>query len=85
MPNLPAMTIRILRVAECASGNGQETIAAHGGENAAMFRPNGIDNRRIVTRLQLTMKPLSMSLALLGGLMSLRGEDSHSKGFLVKT
>ena len=34
-----------------------------------------VDNRRIATRLQLTMKPLSMSLALLGGLMSLRGEE----------
>jgi hypothetical protein len=56
-----------------------EPCAALGGEIAALIPPNGIDIRRIVTRLALTMKPLSMTFALLGGLISLRGEVIAAK------
>jgi hypothetical protein len=56
-----------------------DSHAAHDGKIAALFPPNEIDIRRIVTRLPLSMKLLSMSLALLGGLMSLLGEEIAAK------
>jgi hypothetical protein len=55
------------------------TCFPFGGEIAALYPPNGIDIRRIVTRLPQTMKLLSMFLVLLGGLMSLRGEEIAAK------